>query len=120
MKLRNNAKSAFTLVEIMIVVAIIGLLVAIAIPNFFRYRESSRRGVCIANLRQVQNAKTQWACEKGKQSTAVPPEDEIVGPANYLRIKPYCPGGGDDYIVTIGTVGEQATCSRGLTEGHTL
>lgn len=120
MKLRTNSNSGFTLVEIMIVMAIIGLLTAIAIPNFIRYRETSRRGVCIANLKQVQNAKTQWAFEKGKQSSDTPVEGDIIGPTNYLRLKPYCPGGGDDYMFTIGTVAEQAACSMGLLEGHTL
>ncbi len=117
---RTHNRSGFTLVEIMIVVTIIGLLTAIAIPNFFRYRESSRKGVCIANLKQIQNAKTQWAFEKGKQSSDTPLEDDIIGPTNYLRLKPYCPGGGNDYIMTIGTVADQATCSLGLFEGHTL
>ena len=53
----------FTLVEIMIVVAIIGLLASIAIPNFVRARSTSQRNSCISNLRQLDWAKQQWALE---------------------------------------------------------
>jgi len=51
----------FTLVEIMIVVAIIGLLAAIAIPSFIKARTESQKNACINNLRQVESAKEQWA-----------------------------------------------------------
>lgn len=104
----------------MIVVGIIGLIAAIAIPNFLRYRVASRRGVCIANLKQMQNAKVQWACEKRKALTDVPVEADLIGPNNYLRDKPYCPSGGADYITTIGQVDQIAACTIGSIEGHTL
>ena len=51
----------FTLVEIMIVVAIIGLLAAIAIPSFVKARNTSQQNACINNLRQIDGAKEQWA-----------------------------------------------------------
>jgi prepilin-type N-terminal cleavage/methylation domain-containing protein len=121
MKLNSTQhRRGFTLVEIMIVVAIVGLVAAIAVPNFIRYREASRRSVCIANLKQMQDAKVQWAFEKNKKGSDSPAEVELIGPNTYLRQKPSCPSGGDDYITTIGTVDVRATCSRGLTEGHTL
>lgn len=120
MKLQLNKRHAFTLVEIMIVVAIIGMISAIAIPQFMRYRTASQRNTCIANLRQMQNAKIQWAFEKGKPLTDTPLEADLIGPPNYLRDKPSCPGGGADYMTTIGTAGEQATCSLGVAEGHSL
>jgi prepilin-type N-terminal cleavage/methylation domain-containing protein len=117
---RTKANQGFTLVEIMIVVGIIGLLAAIAIPNFIRYRQGSRRGVCIANLKQLQDAKTTWAMEKGKKGSDSPVEADLVGSSNYLRQKPACPSGGADYLTTIGTVDQRAACSLATVEGHSL
>jgi len=58
----------FTLVEIMIVVAIIGLLASIAVPNFVRARTCSQTSACINNLRQMDGAVQQWALENKKKS----------------------------------------------------
>jgi prepilin-type N-terminal cleavage/methylation domain-containing protein len=72
MKRVNAKKQGFTLVEIMIVVAIIGLLAAIAIPNFVKARTTSQQNACINNLRLVDASKQQWALEQRKQSTDTP------------------------------------------------
>ena len=62
----------------MIVVAIIGLLAAIAIPNFVRARTTSQQNACINNLRLIDSAKQQWALEKGKQSTDTPVDSDLI------------------------------------------
>src|SRR3954467_15590928 len=76
---RQRKSSGFTLVEIMIVVLIIGILMAIAVPNFIRARETSRRNSCIANLKQIYSAKEQWAMDNKAASGAAVLMSDIAG-----------------------------------------
>jgi len=77
MKNKSRGKTGFTLVEIMIVVAIIGMLMAIAIPNFVRSRETARMSTCIANLGYIDAAKQEWAFEQRKQTTDTPAGSDL-------------------------------------------
>jgi prepilin-type N-terminal cleavage/methylation domain-containing protein len=72
MKTELAKEFGFTLVEIMIVVAIIGLLAAIAIPNFMKSRATSQQNACISNLRLIDTSKQQWALEQRKQNSDTP------------------------------------------------
>jgi len=78
MKTSKSRKLGFTLVEIMIVVAIIGLLSAIAIPNFVKARTTSQQNACINNLRQIDGAKQEWALEFKMPATSTPVATDIA------------------------------------------
>ena len=108
MKVRNT-KKGFTLVEIMIVVAIIGLLAAIAIPNFVKARTTAQKNACINNLRQLDGAIQQYALENKKAAS------DTIGLTDctpYLKNSVVCPAGGttinDSYAVT--DCSTQPTC----------
>lgn len=96
-------KKAFTLVEIMIVILIMGLLLSIAIPSFVGAREKSRRRACMGNLHIAEQAKEQWAMEHQKAEGAAVDWADLW--PNYIRapILPQCPSGGTYALQPIGT-----------------
>ena len=99
MKNRTSRKSGFTLVEIMIVVAIIGLLAAIAIPNFVKARQISQKNACIANMKQIDGAKATWALENKKNNGDTPVATDLFSATAYIRIAPTCPSGTSAYVL---------------------
>lgn len=101
----KRSSKGFTLVEIMIVVAIIGLLAALAVPNFIQARRDAQEKSCQQNLDQLEGAKEQWGFENNA------PDGGAVGAYEiYLQNQtvPDCPGGG---VYSIGAMGVQPVCT---------
>lgn len=112
-------RSGFTIIELLIVLAIISIILAVAIPSYNTKREESHKQACIVNLRQINSAIDQWAIENSIPTGTVPSgadEDEIY---TYLKGgKPSCTAGGVYTIHAVGDV-EQVTCSLS-SRGHAI
>ena len=108
-------RKGFTLVEIMIVVAIIGLLAAIAIPNFIKARQTAQKQACIANLKQIQGAIQVWALDNNMAGTDKPSAIAALTP-NYIKSWPKC--NSKEYTLP-DNVDTDPTCPAGISN-HNL
>jgi len=108
--MKTNTRTGFTLIEIMVVVAIIGLLAGIAIPNLAEAIKTSRQRVCSVNRKNIDAAKLRWALETQQPETAAPTDEDLFGANRYLEHKPDCPARGS---YAINAVHEKCTCTAG-------
>lgn len=92
----------------MVVVAIIGLLAGIAIPNLTEAIKTSRQRVCSLNRKGIDSAKMRWAAEHQQPETASPTDDDLFGATRYIEHKPSCPSRGD---YALNAVHEKCTCN---------
>lgn len=98
--MNQNRKTGFTLVEIMVVVVIIGLLAAAAIPAFQLVRNRSIAKVALNNCRQLSQASNQYFLEHGTTQVT---SSELIGPLQY--VKKFPPAANESYSATISTDG---------------
>ncbi len=122
--MKKRMKKGFTLVEIMIVVAIIAILAAVAIPNFLKYRADARSQSCVSNMSSLKTAAESWRTNQN-QPTAVPNLSDLVGTESTKYIPKetiFCPEGGDYVIATAeGSTAITVTCpNAGTYTDHVL
>ncbi len=118
MKTRVIRQFGFKPFEIMIVVVLVVVLGALAIPKIIKTRSTSSSNPCIAHLKQMDGAKQQWAVENKKLRTDVPTDSDIYGPTLYIRAKPQCQLGG---TYQLNAVSVSPTCSKSAApDFHTL
>lgn len=115
----TNKQQGFTLVELIIVVTILGVLAALAMPNFFSMKENTRRASCITNQRHIFEAATLYIAETGTGAATI--SVTVLQAGNFITTNPYisgnpseCPSSGngdnDDYTITI--AGQRVTDVR--------
>lgn len=110
----------YTLIEIMIVVAIIGILSALAIPNFIKYRKDSQRTACINNMKII-DAAIEQAVLDGMKKVQITSVATLCGSKNYIKVEPKCPVGNSTYGINMAsTDGNVVTCSKATSLGHKL
>jgi len=111
-----NAKKGFTLIEIMIVVAILAILAAVAIPNFMTYRRTAQANSCQANLKQIVSAIEAYQVKHGSVPSALADLTDTAKGA-FLKKMPTCPCKGTYNMDTSNANNVSATCTYGTTDG---
>lgn len=107
-------RRGYTLLEILIVVAILGILVGLAFPNFIKSRNHAQKQMCIENMSQIESAKQIWGVEHGRTDGDEPGDADLFGATSYMKERPVCPAG---HSYSLNPIGVNASCPE---PGHTL
>jgi prepilin-type N-terminal cleavage/methylation domain-containing protein len=110
----RRTRPGFSLLEIMVVVAIFSIIISIGFPNYIRARTSARTRGCVKQIRTLTAAKEQYALIRKVPSGAAVSMGNLIA-EELINSEPTCP---DGFPYTLGTVGEDAVCTSGL-PGHT-
>ncbi len=110
----QNLKSGFTITELLICVAIIGIILGIGVPAILASRDKSQQTTCMSNLLAINIAKRGWATDNLKPETAQPTSADLIGPTKYMKSMPECPTGG---TYTFRQIWQRPQCSI---DNHTI
>ena len=113
---KNSSKAGLSLIELAIVVAVLGVMALIALPNLFSSRKTAEDKVCISNLRAIKHAKEKWGFDEKKQPTDIPVYDDIKEYLSRINQLSICPLGGN---YSLGALNENPTCEHAA-QGHEL
>ncbi|MGB0581555.1 MAG: type II secretion system protein [Limisphaerales bacterium] len=113
---RSTSKAGLSLIELAIVVAVLGVLALIALPNLFSSRKTAEDKVCISNLRAIMHAKEKWGFDQKKQPADIPVYDDIKEYLTRMNQLSICPLGGQ---YSLGALNENPTCEYAA-QGHEL
>ena len=106
--MHNRRAQAFTLIEVMVVVMIVGIIASIAVPSWIRSRDRSRKMTCLANMKTMEDAKDLYAIAKRLSNGESVDESQLFSEFMKGSVIPVCPGGG---TYTVNVIGTQVECS---------
>jgi hypothetical protein len=91
-----------------LMIFVVGLLAAVAIPNFVKAKQQAQFQACKKNMAVIQTTKEMWAKDNAKPDDAVPVDADLFGPGKSLLLKPECPAGG---TFSLNSVKENPSCT---------
>lgn len=107
----SRSEAGMSMLELLVILGIIGMIIAIGVPNLFKARDTAQQRACIENLSRLEGFKQQWGAEQKKSEGDIP---SITDLEPYFKKPALCPAGG---TYSLNALGIKCTCS---VPGHTL